>query len=327
MISAAATPLAAVRHSMPRPPADATPAGTAAELLCGLQSPLPRIPPKFLYDALGCRLFELITALPEYYVARTEHDLLARNAEAIAEAAGVGGTLIDLGAGNCAKARTLLPALHPSAYVAVDVSTEFVDLALATIGRDFPGLRTRAVRADLADDFDVPDLPAARRLFFYSGSSIGNFDPEAALALLARLRRHCADGGALLIGVDLIKELPVLDAAYNDALGITAAFNRNVLNHVNAVLGSDFDTREWRHHAFYNCARSRIEMHLVAEAEVTVSWPDGSRRFLAGESIHTESSYKYRLEDFRALLARAGFASVRHWTDERGWFAVCLAHA
>ncbi len=305
---------------MPAPAAN----DAAAELAGGLLAPAARIPSKYLYDSLGSRLFELITQLPEYYLTRTECALLGRNARAIAEAAG-SRALIDLGAGNCAKSRLLLPALRPAEYVAVDISTEFVDRALAALRLDFPGLRMRSVDADLTQDLDDADLPEAQRLFFFPGSSIGNFDPDAAEAFARRLRHHCRDGDGLLIGVDLVKELAALDAAYNDALGITAAFNRNVLNHVNAVLGSDFDTRQWRHHAFYNCARSRMEMHLLAETSIDVAWPGGARRFLPGEGIHTESSYKYRLDDFRALLFRAGFGSVRHWTDEDGWFAVCLA--
>lgn len=319
MSVSAAIPIAA------RPAAgNAAPDG-AAELAAGLLSPAAHIAAKYLYDGLGSRLFELITLLPEYYLTRVESALIERHARAVADAAGRGGTLVDLGAGNCAKARLLLPALRPERYVAVDVATDFVEHALTALRIDFAGLQARSLRADLAQHLELSDLPDGRRLFFFSGSSIGNFEPEAAEALVRRLRRLCRDGDALLIGVDLIKELPVLDAAYNDALGVTAAFNRNVLNHVNAVLGSDFDTRDWRHHAFYNCARSRMEMHLLAESHVDVGWPGGNRRFLPGEGIHTENSYKYRIDDFRALLGRGGFGAVRHWTDDNGWFAVCLA--
>jgi len=305
-------------------PSPTAPEGPTAELAVGLLAPSARIPSRYLYDSLGSRLFELITQLPEYYLTRVECALLGRHAPAVAEAVGA-RALIDLGAGNCAKSRLLLPVLRPVEYVAVDISTEFVDRALSALRLDFPDLRTRCLDADLTADFDAADLPQPRRLFFFPGSSIGNFDPDAAEALLKRLRRHCRDGDGLLIGIDLVKELATLEAAYNDVLGITAAFNRNVLNHVNALLGSDFDARAWRHHAFYNCARSRMEMHLLAEAPIDVAWPGGARRFLVGEGIHTENSYKYRLDDFRALLGRAGFGSVRHWTDADRWFAVCLA--
>lgn len=302
--------------------------GDAAELAAGLLAAAAGIAPKYLYDALGCRLFELITLLPEYYPARIERGLLESHAEDIAQAAGGCNTLVDLGAGNCAKARLLLPHLRPRDYVAVDVSAEFVRRALVGLRGDFPELRATAVGTDIAGDFALPAGAAqAGRLFFYPGSSIGNFEPEAARALLCRLRRMSGEGGGLLVGIDLIKDKPVLDAAYDDALGVTAAFNRNVLNHVNVLLGSDFDTRRWHHRARYNCARGRMEMHLQALADIDVAWPGGGRRFAAGECIHTENSYKYRLADFEALLAQAGFAPVRTWTDERRWFAVCLARA
>jgi len=297
----------------------------AAELAAGLLASAASISPKYLYDALGCRLFELITLLPEYYPTRTEFGLLERHAQDIAAAAGHCNSLVDLGAGNCAKARLLLPALRPRDYVAIDVSAEFVRHALGGLRGEFPDVRMTAVGTDITDDFALPPTVApAGRLFFYPGSSIGNFEPEAAAALLARIRRMSA-GGALLIGIDLVKDKSVLAAAYDDALGVTAAFNLNVLNHVNALLGSDFDPRRWRHRAVYNCARGRMEMHLEAQADLEVRWPGGARRFAAGECIHTESSYKYRLADFAALLRQAGYSPLQTWTDENEWFAVCLA--
>lgn len=300
----------------------------AAELAAGLLAAAASIAPKYLYDALGCRLFELITLLPEYYPTRTERGLLERHAADIARAAGGCNTLVDLGAGNCAKARLLLPNLRPRDYVAVDVSAEFVRHALIGLRGDFPDVRMTAVGTDITDDFALPaGVAQAGRLFFYPGSSIGNFEPDTARTLLGRIRRMSAEGGGLLIGIDLVKDKSVLDAAYDDALGVTAAFNRNVLNHVNVLLGSDFDPRRWRHRALYNCARGRMEMHLQALADVDVAWPGGGRRFVAGECIHTENSYKYRLADFEALLTQAGFSPVRTWTDESRWFAVCLARA
>lgn len=300
--------------------------GAAAELKAGLLAGAACIAPKYLYDALGCRLFELITLLPEYYPTRTEFGLLERHAADIAAAAGRCGSLVDLGAGNCAKARLLLPALRPRDYVAVDVSAEFVRHALGGLRGEFPEVRMTAVGTDITDDFALPaTVAAAGRLFFYPGSSIGNFEPAAAAALLARIRGMSAAGGALLIGIDLVKDESVLVAAYDDALGVTAAFNLNVLNHVNALLGSDFDPRRWRHRAVYDGARARMEMHLEARTDVDVRWPGGVRRFAAGERIHTESSYKYRLADFAALLRQAGYAPLQTWTDANEWFAVCLA--
>lgn len=300
----------------------------ADELAAGLQAASARIASRYLYDPLGCRLFELITALPEYYPTRTEQSVLEDHADEIAAAVGRCQAVIDLGAGNCAKAGVLLKALHPRHYVAVDISPDFVRQSLTKLRKDFYSIRLTAVGADLRQEFLLPQaVPKAGRLFFYPGSSIGNFEPEAAPDFLRRIRGMCSPGDGLLIGIDLVKEKSILDAAYNDALGLTAAFNLNVLNHVNALLGSDFDTREWRHRAFYNCARGRIEMHLQAMANVSVGWPGGGRNFLTGESIHTENSYKYRLSDFEALLVRAGFTPVQAWTDPQEWFGVCLARA
>lgn len=281
---------------------------------------------KYFYDTLGSRLFELITLLPEYYPTRIEQALLERHADAIARSLGSDAVLVDLGAGNCEKARRLIPALQPRQYVAVDISTEFLESALRELQQAFPGIDMLAVGADLSVDLVLPaPVHAASRVFFYPGSSIGNFDAEDAVALLSRIRRLCADSGGLLIGVDLVKDHAILEAAYDDGLGITAAFNRNALNHVNRLIGSDFYPRDWKHRAIYNHAQSRIEMHLEAVRDNTVHWPGGGRRFAVGERIHTENSYKYRLEDFKAMLNQAGFSEIRTWTDDRQWFAVCYA--
>ncbi|MDD5249481.1 MAG: L-histidine N(alpha)-methyltransferase [Rhodocyclaceae bacterium] len=303
-----------------------TNASSRQELVEGLCAAQAEVAPKYLYDDLGCCLFELITRLPEYYPTCTELTLMTNNADDIMATVGTGATLIDLGAGNCRKARLLFPKLLPRQYVAIDISTDFVRQALCAMQAEFPDIDMFAVGADLSQRIDLPAaVNGARRTFFYPGSSIGNFDPDAALALLARIREHCRQRGGLLVGIDLVKDAQTLHAAYNDALGLTAAFNRNVLNHVNALIGSDFRLCEWRHRAFYDPRRGRVEMHLEAAADITVSWPGGRRRFAAGDSIHTENSYKYRLDDFKALLAQAGFGDVRAWTDERQWFAVCYA--
>lgn len=303
-----------------------TPDDVRAELLAGLCADRAAIAPKYFYDARGCRLFERITRLPEYYPTRTEMAVMALHAGAIGRAVGRNATLIDLGAGNCRKARALLPALQPRQYVAVDIAADFLEQALAALRAAFPELAMAAVGADLSQPFALPEaVRTERRVFFYPGSSIGNFDPDAALALLTQVRQHCAHPGGLLIGIDLVKDAALLHAAYNDAQGVTAAFNLNVLNHVNALIGSDFSLGAWRHRAFYDGERERIEMHLEAAYDITVSWPGGSRRFRAGERIHTENSYKYRLNEFSALLGRAGFTDVRAWTDPRQRFAVCYA--
>jgi len=299
------------------------------EILAGLMRAEAAIAPKFFYDALGSHLFEAITCLPEYYLTRAEQALMSSQLPAIADAIGRRGTLIDLGAGNCAKARLLLDDLQPRQYVAVDISATFVTAALERMQADFPDIAMQAVGADLTTPFALPDsVGRERRLFFYPGSSIGNFDPPEALALLVHLRELCGDGsssGGLLIGVDLVKDRQRLEAAYDDALGITAAFNLNVLNHLNALIGSDFNTRNWRHRAHYDSHLQRIEMHLEATRNQEVSWPGGSRVFALGECIHTENSYKYTAEQFGAMLTDAGFTGTHCWRDAQQCFAVFYA--
>lgn len=307
-----------------------SPDAVRTELSEGLLAPHPFTSPKYLYDALGSRLFEAICALPEYYPTRTEAAIFAAHRADIARAAGSGATLIDLGAGNCAKAASLFLALQPRQYVPVDISIDFLREAVEQLRQRFPQVRMTAVGLDFSATLDLPETVAReKRLFFYPGSSIGNFTPEQAVAFLRRLRDACGDGGdgGLLIGVDLIKDKRILDAAYDDALGVTAAFNLNLLRHLNHLLDADFDVRDWRHIGYFNESQSRIEMHLEARRELTVTWHGGRRRFRQGERIHTENSYKYTRESFAALLAQAGFAQVRTWTDAREWFMVCHARA
>lgn len=293
------------------------------ELIAGLCAPQASSSPKYLYDALGSRLFEAICELPEYYPTRTEAAIFERHGAEIAESVGAGATLIDLGAGNCAKAARLFPLLAPSQYVPIDISADFLNEAVARLGREFPQIAMLPLGMDFSSRLDLPaGVGAARRLFFYPGSSIGNFRPDEALAFLQRLRQA---NGDLLIGVDLVKDRAVLDAAYDDALGVTASFNLNLLNHLNRVLGADFRLREWRHRGFFNPQLSRVEMHLEARRELVVRWNGGERRFEEGERIHTENSYKYTPDSFAALLGLAGYQPAQTWTDERGWFMVCHA--
>jgi dimethylhistidine N-methyltransferase len=232
---------------------------------------------------------------------------------------------VDLGAGNCTKAARLFGPLRPRRYVAVDISVDFLRQALHALQREHPEIAMTGVGLDFSARLQLPaGLVGGPALVFYPGSSIGNFAPEPALRLL-REARDLAAGGALLIGADLVKPAAVLEAAYDDALGVTAAFNLNLLEHLNRLLGADFRVREWRHVALYDAALSRIEMHLEARAGTCVRWQGGERSFRAGERIHTENSYKWRPEDFEALLREAGFGEVRCWTDPRGWFGVFLA--
>ncbi|WP_372525586.1 L-histidine N(alpha)-methyltransferase [Piscinibacter sp.] len=291
------------------------------ELAAGLSAEPAHIAPKFLYDALGSRLFEAITELPEYYPTRTEATIFERHAADIARAIGPAATLIDLGAGNCEKAARLFATLQPARYVAVDISVNFVRGALTSLQQRFPTLPMLGVGLDFSHSLALPaQAVAGRPAFFYPGSSIGNFTPEAALPFLRSIRDTC-QGGGLLIGVDLVKPVDVLEPAYDDALGVTAAFNLNLLLHLNRLIGSDFALRQWKHVALFNAAASRIEMHLEAREALRVRWIRGERKFAAGERIHTENSYKYTPQAFTALLRDAGFTDVQAWYDERRWFA------
>ena len=292
-----------------------------------LLAPTASASPKFFYDSLGSKLFEAITELPEYYPTRTEAAIVETHGPAMARCAGTGGTLIDLGAGNCAKAVRLFPLLEPSRYVAVDIAGDFLREALQGVQRQHPGLDIVGLGLDFSRSLALPSgLVQGRPVFFYPGSSIGNFAPQEAGQLLASICR-LAGGGGLLIGVDLVKPAGVLEQAYDDALGVTAAFNLNLLRHLNRMIGSDFDPTQWRHVAFFDAERSRIEMHLEARGTVEVRWPGGGRSFEAGERIHTENSYKHTTESFAALLERAGFGPPTHWTDPAGAFAVFWAPA
>ena len=304
-------------------------AALAAEAAAGLLAPAAAVAPKFFYDTLGSRLFDVITELPEYYPTRTEAAIFADQGAAIARAClaatGPAPVLVDLGAGNCAKGAALFGPLAPRRYVAVDISVDYLRSALATLQRIHPAVQLAGVGLDFSSRLALPpglvDGPA---LVFYPGSSIGNFAPDQALRLL-REARALAAGGGLLIGVDLVKPVHVLEAAYDDALGVTAAFNLNLLLHLNRLLGSDFNPRDWRHVAHFNQADSRIEMHLEARAATTVRWPGAQRGFAAGERIHTEHSCKWTRDGFAALLHDAGFSHTQWWTDAQGWFGVALA--
>lgn len=300
-------------------------AAVCAELAAGLQAHAAVTSPKYLYDALGSRLFEAITELPEYYPTRTEAGIFARHAADMAAAIPAGWTLVDLGAGNCEKAARLFDVLRPSRYVAVDISVDFLKGALQCLQRQHPAMDMVGVGLDFSTQLTLPpEVGEGPRLVFYPGSSIGNFTPAQALVFLRQIRA-AAQGGGLLIGVDLVKPVAVLEPAYDDALGLTAAFNLNMLLHINRLLGSNFAVSQWRHRALFNTAQSRIEMHLDARHDLTVSWPGTQRHFSQGDSIHTENSYKYTPPQFKALLHEAGFSQVSAWHDEQDWFAVFLA--
>ena len=310
-------------------------AAACQELIEGLSAPAAHTSPKFLYDALGSRLFEAITELHEYYPTRTEAQIFNQHAPEMAQAIGHIGTLVDLGAGNCAKAMGLMNALKPQRYVAVDISVDFLQESLRTVQRAHPGLDVLGIGQDFSKALQLPpDTLQGQPVFFYPGSSIGNFTPAQALRFLTDMHAQARDktgAGGLLIGVDLVKDTELLQPAYDDALGVTAAFNLNVLLHLNRLIGSDFSPRDWQHVALFNTEHSRIEMHLQARHAVTVTWTndtrEGARKFEEGERPHTENSYKYTADGFAALLNAAGFKRSQRWLDQRGWFAVFWAQS
>lgn len=300
-------------------------ADLASDVLAGLALPQKSIPPKYFYDAEGSRLFDAITELPEYYPTRTEMAMLQEYADAIAHRAGTGHLLVEPGSGSCSKARVLFEPLEPCAYVPMDISGNHLRAAATSVALEYPWLEVHAMCADFTRLMSLPPaIPEGRRLAFFPGSSIGNFDPDAAVDFLALVAEMVGAGGRLLIGVDLKKDKAILQAAYNDALGVTAAFNLNLLARINRELGADFDLRQWRHRAIYNATAGRIEMHLVSRIAQSITLSGQSFAFAAGESIHTENSYKYSVDEFTALAARGGFVSDAVWTDPHELFSLHL---
>jgi dimethylhistidine N-methyltransferase len=297
------------------------------EITADLQSGKPFISPKYFYDELGSRLFEAITLLDEYYPTRVEKSIMKMYEQQIASAVGACDVLLDLGAGNCAKASELFNSVNPKQYLALDISKDFLELAIAELKKKFPQIEMTAQVFDLSQPLSFPELAGKKKTFFYPGSSIGNFNPDQVSSFFRNIATICDGSGGLLIGVDLVKDKDVLQKAYDDSLGVTAAFNLNILNHLNRIIGSDFDVMDWEHFAVFNQDDSRIEMHLRAKHDVSVTWPSQSIHFKAGEMIHTENSYKYTKASFSNLLIKAGFAAVQTWTDPKELFMVCYAKA
>jgi dimethylhistidine N-methyltransferase len=301
------------------------------ELTASLLATHASIAPKYFYNVLGSKLFEAITLLDEYYPTRTEAAIFEVNNTAIAQAIAQAGVrsacLIDLGAGNCAKSAALIPHLKPQQYVPVDISVDFMREAATQVQSSFPALNIVGLGMDFSSTLTLPDAVQSRdRVFFYPGSSLGNFSPPGALRFLQQIANaQQGNASGLLLGIDLVKDATVLQAAYDDAPGVTAAFNKNVLLNINEQLGADFDLQQWRHMALFNPQASRIEMHLEAVTNTVVRWPGHERVFVSGERIHTENSYKYTLGGMTDLLKQAGFSQVQHWTDTHGWFGVFWA--
>ena len=296
-----------------------------ADVLAGLGAPRKALPPKYFYDAAGARLFETICELPEYYPTRTETALLQRFGREMADAVGADAVIVEYGSGSGQKTRLLLEAARPAGYCAIDISAAQLAATVSAIARDFPGTTVVAVCADYSRSFALPlptTLSGYRRTVYFPGSTIGNFTPEEAVAFLRNAHCMLGAGGGLLIGVDLQKDKAMLDAAYDDATGVTARFNLNLLHRMNRELGADFDPTAFRHRAFYDPAKGRVEMHLVSRRAQQVRVGDAVFRFVEGETIHTENSCKYTVEGFAALGRQAGFAARRCWVDDTRLFSV-----
>jgi dimethylhistidine N-methyltransferase len=298
----------------------------AADTMKGLSARPKSISAKHFYDAAGSRLFEAIMRLPEYYPTRSEISVLRAKSGEIARLVPEGAALVEFGSGSTAKIRTLLEAAPKlAAYVPVDISAEYLEQQAAALRRDFPRLAVLPVAADFTKPFELPaKVRALPRVGFFPGSTVGNFEPLAAVAFLRNAARILGRGAALIVGVDLVKKPRVLNAAYNDKAGVTAAFNLNLLARMNRELGADFDLSAFAHRAFYNHARQRIEMHLVSRRRQKVRVNGAVFDFARGETIHTENSYKYTPEGFALLARQAGWLERALWTDAKNYFSVRL---
>jgi dimethylhistidine N-methyltransferase len=295
------------------------------DVLDGLSATPKRLPPKYFYDGTGSLLFERITELPEYYPTRCEIRILRDHARDIARLIPEGAALVEFGSGSNKKARILLRAAPVlAAYVPVDICGEMLEQEAAELRLDFPQLKVLPVRADITHQFELPAEAKAApvRVGFFPGSTIGNFEPHEAAAFLRNAARILGPGATLIIGADLIKPVEVLNAAYNDAAGVTAKFNRNLLKRINRELGGTFKLDSFEHRAFYNRERHRIEMHLASRRRQKVRVVNETIDFRAGETIHTENSYKYSVASLGALARGAGWQPAGVWTDEREYFSI-----
>ncbi len=296
-----------------------------ADVLAGLRRRPRRLPCKYFYDERGSRLFDRICELPEYYLTQVELGILRRHAGEIAGRLGPGALLIEMGSGSSVKTRLLLDHLEaPRGYVPVDISREHLHRAATALAKDYPDLAVSPVCVDFAGDaiIPLPDASSDARVVFFPGSSIGNFSPPEARRLLGRIAGLCGPAGRLLIGIDLKKNPKIIEAAYNDAAGVTADFNRNILRRINRELAGDFEVDAWHHHAFYEPAAGRVEMHLVSRGRQRVTVAEEVFEIKEGESIRTECSYKYTVEQFVKMAG--GFDLEAEWTDEGRRFAVLL---
>lgn len=299
--------------------------GFLDDVLVGLSDPQKTLNPKYFYDVRGCELFDTICGLPEYYPTRTEMAVMQMHAPEMARHLGRRCVLIEYGSGTSHKTRVLIAELAPVAYVPIDIAGEQLRVSAIQLAEAFPRLKITAVCGDYTRSFHLPeidDVRAHRRVIYFPGSTIGNFTVPEAEEFLRNAAMLAGAAGAMLVGVDLKKDHALLHAAYNDARGITAEFNLNLLARINRELGADFDLSAFRHHAFYNAGAGRIEMHLVSLRAQRVTLDGRSFDFRPGETIHTENSYKYSVEEFQQLARSAGFEPAAYWTDTQRLFAV-----
>jgi dimethylhistidine N-methyltransferase len=319
--------MTANRLTITRPPAGvaATSPNFLSDVIAGLSSKPRTLPCKYFYDERGAALFQKICELPEYYITRTEIDILDRYRAEIAAHLGPEISLIGLGTGSGTKTRILIEALEkPAVYIPVDISEKQLRKSTARFRKIFPDLEIQPVCADYLQPVVLPPTrhQAARNVVYFPGSTIGNFEPDEAAEFLRRIAKVCRHDGALLIGVDLRKDRDVIEAAYNDTAGVTAQFNLNLLVRANRELGADFNLQHWRHRAIYNAEAGRIEIHLVSQIDQAVHIADYTFGFRSGEKIVTEFSYKYAPEGFAALARKAGFEFQKIWTDDARLFGV-----
>lgn len=294
-----------------------------SEVLEGLRREPKQISPKFFYDAKGSKLFDQITRLPEYYLTRTEMHIFRQNLNEMAQLIGPDSMLVEFGSGSSEKIRIMLEAIRPAAYLALDISREHLKEAAGILAHDYPWLEVHAGCIDYSQPWSLPmALKGRKPVGFFPGSSIGNFETEQALRLLKQIRAALGSGSGLLIGSDLYKDRATLEAAYNDAEGVTAAFNLNALHHLNDMFHAGFEVEKFEHHAFLNEQEYRIEMYLTVLEDTQATIGGELIRFQKGEQIHTEHSHKYTVEDFHALNREAGFTPVKSFYDAQNLFGV-----
>ncbi len=304
-------------YDLPTPEID-----VSAEVLAGLKQSNKQIAPKYFYDETGSALFTEITRQPEYYPARTEIGLLKNLNRDLVDTIGTGVALIEYGSGSSEKIRVLLESLRPSLYAPIDISRDYLAQSVERLTQDYDWLNVKATCIDYSQEFDLPFDASGRRVGFFPGSSIGNFDPDQAVRFLRQVRRHVGVDGSLLIGVDLKKDHAVLNSAYNDRAGVTERFNLNILTHLNAEMTGNFELENFRHEAAYNIDKGCIEMFLVSETAQEVMLGGAVISLEAGEKIHTENSFKYSSDEFTQMASDAGFAKHRFWTDDQQWFGL-----